>query len=273
MAKKPTDWAHTGLRMREALRQRLEQAAKKNGVSLNQEMLNRIEASFGREETERKLVGQGNKAAFLKMLSAGIDVVEEDTRGKVFQDDRTTAQVRALMLNLFSMYRGIRNISNLVRHAGHDFPVSIDSVLSFLSVAYSIDRQKAREYLTRPYLPNARPELTIEELALDLNARVEDVDEWVRFLGIEPRETERGRVFFPGHRNWIWYVQNRRRDGADYETIRREMHVNLHGSDEEWEAQRKAIAEERASRRKRNSAELKAEPNIPQSSSPQREGT
>ena len=227
--KKPTDWAHTGLRMREALRGRLEASAKLNGVSLNQEMLNRIERSFAKDDGERGLLGEGNRASFLKMLAAGLDIVEEDTRGKVFENDETTAQARAMILNLFSLYRGIRNISNLARHAGHDFPVAMDSVLSFLSVAYSIDREEARKYLGRPALPHSRPELTIAEMAADLNASVADIEEWVGFLGIEMRETDRGKALFPGHRNWLWFVKQRRADGAGYDVIRKELEIDLAG--------------------------------------------
>jgi hypothetical protein len=54
MARKPTDIVQYKLRIRESLRRRIEQAAKKNGVSANQEMVGRLERSF-ELETQRKL--------------------------------------------------------------------------------------------------------------------------------------------------------------------------------------------------------------------------
>jgi hypothetical protein len=49
MARKPSDIVQPNLRIREDLRRRLEQAAKKRGVSLNHEMTDRLKASFDQE--------------------------------------------------------------------------------------------------------------------------------------------------------------------------------------------------------------------------------
>jgi uncharacterized membrane protein YheB (UPF0754 family) len=49
MARKPADIVQPSLRIREDLRHRLEQAAKKRGVSLNIEMTTRLKESFDRE--------------------------------------------------------------------------------------------------------------------------------------------------------------------------------------------------------------------------------
>lgn len=46
MARKPTDVVQTGLRIREALRRRLEAAAAKRGISFNGEAASRLERSF-----------------------------------------------------------------------------------------------------------------------------------------------------------------------------------------------------------------------------------
>jgi hypothetical protein len=46
MPRKPSDIVQPNLRIREDLRRRLEQAAKKRGVSLNFEMTDRLKASF-----------------------------------------------------------------------------------------------------------------------------------------------------------------------------------------------------------------------------------
>jgi HicB family len=49
MARKPANIIQPSLRIREDLHRRLEQAAKKRGVSLNIEMTNRLKESFDRE--------------------------------------------------------------------------------------------------------------------------------------------------------------------------------------------------------------------------------
>ncbi len=53
--RKPTETVQVNLRMKEAMRRRLEQAAKKADISLNAEMLRRLEESFDRDE-KRSLV-------------------------------------------------------------------------------------------------------------------------------------------------------------------------------------------------------------------------
>ena len=49
MPRKPSDIVQPSLRIREDLRRRLDQAAKKRGVSLNAEMIDRLRASFDQE--------------------------------------------------------------------------------------------------------------------------------------------------------------------------------------------------------------------------------
>ena len=49
MARKPSDIVSPNLRIREDLRRQLEKAATANGVSINREMINRLEASFGQQ--------------------------------------------------------------------------------------------------------------------------------------------------------------------------------------------------------------------------------
>jgi Arc-like DNA binding domain len=53
MARKPTDTAHLNLRYPEALRRRLERAAKNSGRSMNTEIVERLEQSFRREDFEK----------------------------------------------------------------------------------------------------------------------------------------------------------------------------------------------------------------------------
>jgi predicted transcriptional regulator len=53
MARKPTDTAHLNLRYPEALRRRLERAAKNSRRSMNTEIVERLEQSFRREDFEK----------------------------------------------------------------------------------------------------------------------------------------------------------------------------------------------------------------------------
>jgi hypothetical protein len=50
MPRKPTDIVQYKLRIRETLRRRIAQEAKKRGISANQEMVRRLELSFHREQ-------------------------------------------------------------------------------------------------------------------------------------------------------------------------------------------------------------------------------
>ncbi len=52
MSRKSIDIAHVNLRIRESLRKRLAQEAKKHGFSLNNEIRVRLEASFEREASQ-----------------------------------------------------------------------------------------------------------------------------------------------------------------------------------------------------------------------------
>lgn len=50
MARKPTDIVAPNLRIRESLRQRLEKAAKRHGISINAEMVFRLNKSFEQDD-------------------------------------------------------------------------------------------------------------------------------------------------------------------------------------------------------------------------------
>ena len=73
MARKPTDTAHLNLRYPEALRRRLEQAAKDSRRSMNTEIVARLEQSFRRDdfETLQDAINEG----MLKVIGVVSDVV------------------------------------------------------------------------------------------------------------------------------------------------------------------------------------------------------
>jgi hypothetical protein len=68
--RKITDKAQLKLYVPEALRRRLEQAAKKNARPLNREMIDRLEESFQREHIERMVAGLSDRIA--AMLGEGL---------------------------------------------------------------------------------------------------------------------------------------------------------------------------------------------------------
>jgi hypothetical protein len=87
--KKPADLVHVNLRLREDLRQQLEDAAKERGVTLSTEIRMRLDDSFKREAQrgfEDILVDmQSSWASFsnrLLRLSFEKDLVEEITRAE-----------------------------------------------------------------------------------------------------------------------------------------------------------------------------------------------
>jgi hypothetical protein len=98
MARKPTDTAHLNLRYPEALRRRLERAAKNGGRSMNTEIVERLEQSFRREDFEKLQDAMG--LAFLKILQAVDDVIRllPPSRGPGLLDmrDLSPEQLRQL---------------------------------------------------------------------------------------------------------------------------------------------------------------------------------
>ena len=75
MARKPTDTAHLNLRYPEALRRRLERAAKNGGRSMNTEIVERLEQSFRREDFEK--LQDAVNLGFLKTMDAVGDVTRQ----------------------------------------------------------------------------------------------------------------------------------------------------------------------------------------------------
>jgi Arc-like DNA binding domain len=55
MARRTTETVHLKLRFREALRRRIEQAARRNEQSMNAEIIDRLERSFAKDDTRSLL--------------------------------------------------------------------------------------------------------------------------------------------------------------------------------------------------------------------------
>jgi hypothetical protein len=82
MPRKPSDIVQPNLRIREDLRRRLEQAAKKRGVSINAEMTERLRASFD----------QGDRIE-LSRITAGLN----DVYGRFARDMAERSRTRELI--------------------------------------------------------------------------------------------------------------------------------------------------------------------------------
>jgi predicted transcriptional regulator len=78
MVRKPTDTAHLNLRYPEALRRRLERAAKNSGRSMNTEIVERLEQSFQREDFEK--FQDAVNAGMMKVMGVVADVARHVRR-------------------------------------------------------------------------------------------------------------------------------------------------------------------------------------------------
>lgn len=70
MKRRPTDRVQIGLRLRESLRARLESAAKRSDISINEEIVDRLDRSFDRQDllVDSMVLAYGKELAGLLML-------------------------------------------------------------------------------------------------------------------------------------------------------------------------------------------------------------
>jgi hypothetical protein len=91
--RKGTDIIKVNLRLREALRQRLEREAKRNDTSLNSEMARRLEGSVNAEEHLADLVGGEKNLQLFRVLGPAIALIEGETGKRWEEDVRTWVRV------------------------------------------------------------------------------------------------------------------------------------------------------------------------------------
>lgn len=84
MKRRPTDRVQIGLRLRESLRARLEAAAKRSDISINEEIVDRLDRSFDRQDllVDSMVLAYGKDLAGLLMLM-----------GKAMRDAGTSASL------------------------------------------------------------------------------------------------------------------------------------------------------------------------------------
>lgn len=101
MQRKQSATVQLKTRMKEPLRARLEEAAKDRGVSLNSELVDRLERSFERENNIIQSIGGLEYFALLAMLGNAVKLVEEQTGRKWQQDFETREQVKQAIATIF----------------------------------------------------------------------------------------------------------------------------------------------------------------------------
>src|SRR5690349_7853998 len=99
--RKETEFTKVNLRLQEGLRRRLEQEAKRNHVSLNSEMLKRLEASLQLDQRLVQTFGGEHNLTLFKLIRDAIAIIEINT-GKRWTDDpalflRTVGAVSEIM--------------------------------------------------------------------------------------------------------------------------------------------------------------------------------
>lgn len=79
MSRKPTETVQVNLRIKEALRRRLEREAKKRGVSLNYEMTSRIDQSFNIEGLrDQETVTEDMKGAHARFMQPFLGIATQN---------------------------------------------------------------------------------------------------------------------------------------------------------------------------------------------------
>lgn len=101
MARKRSATVQLKIRMKEPLRAKVEKEAKKRGVSLNSEVVSRIEDTFINRDD---LFGGANRYRLMRFLATGIELVELKT-GKSWENDiKTKEAVKAATSALFDTF-------------------------------------------------------------------------------------------------------------------------------------------------------------------------
>jgi hypothetical protein len=124
MARKPTELRPLMARLPEALRQRLERAAERNARSMNAEMIDRLQASFERQDTAKRLLvdvmetAYGPKlAAILQALARALDDAGNTAflnRSDVVEDNRFRLDMREAWIQDASSFACAKAVATAV---------------------------------------------------------------------------------------------------------------------------------------------------------------
>ena len=81
------------IRMKEPLRARIEKAARSNGLSLNAEVVQRLDRSLQEEDVIRRVLGTEDTFALVRLISQAKEMIERGT-GRTCDDSYTAHHVR-----------------------------------------------------------------------------------------------------------------------------------------------------------------------------------
>lgn len=102
MSRAASETIQLKVRMKEPLRARIEEAAKKRGVSMNVEAVNRLESSFANEGRVADEFGGQEKYQIFRMLSVAAETVESRTGNSWLADEGTATAVNFVWQYLVS---------------------------------------------------------------------------------------------------------------------------------------------------------------------------
>ncbi|HIJ43034.1 MAG: Arc family DNA-binding protein [Rhodospirillales bacterium] len=102
MAKrKSSDTVDIKIRMKEPVRRKIEQAAAKRGVSMNAEMVSRLEQSFTSEDYMALVFGDSTAGRFVRSLLDAKKIIEGYTQKSVWEDLEAHTAMRAAADEIF----------------------------------------------------------------------------------------------------------------------------------------------------------------------------
>jgi hypothetical protein len=94
MPRKKSETIGLNVRMKEPLRRKIETASKSNGVSMNSELVRRVEETFAKEEAGAAVYGGDKLEALFRVLGGAANLVEARTEKLLTEDWDTMAAVR-----------------------------------------------------------------------------------------------------------------------------------------------------------------------------------
>ncbi len=111
MARKKTATVDLKVRMKEPLRAQIERAAKDRGVSLNAEVVERLNLSFQKEDA----LGGRELAGLFQMIAGAVALVEAKSGESWLKDWATFSSVRTAIINILKTH--VPELPDAIREA------------------------------------------------------------------------------------------------------------------------------------------------------------
>jgi hypothetical protein len=178
-----TATAQLKFRVRETLRQALENAAAANERPMNKEITARLEASF-REETAW---GGPRTASFLRLIAANIEAIETESEAKWYADYATWHAVKEMIPTLVARYRPpLPNEAAVLETAVHEVSIreEIGKVTQeLLQLGVAVDPLKSAFGETATYVPRKPDEKTLADMSPEQAAQANNA--WARYEALQ----------------------------------------------------------------------------------------